>query len=91
MLTPFVNRAQQDYENDSSEASNGYHKKTAPVGRNERTKNNTASAISPVSKLQHNFEMYEEKSAEWQNFTGFLAALGGCCLTKEKEMNDNLW
>ncbi|RUS29150.1 hypothetical protein BC938DRAFT_480989 [Jimgerdemannia flammicorona] len=23
----------------------------------------------------------EEKSSEWQNYTGFLAALGGCCLT----------
>lgn len=34
--------------------------------------------------------MYEEKSTEWQNFTGFLAALGGCCLTKEKEMNENV-
>lgn len=39
-----------------------------------------------ISKPQ--IENYEEKSLEWHNFTGFLAALGGCCLTRDKEMDE---
>ncbi|RCI02984.1 Ras GTPase activating protein ira2, partial [Rhizopus stolonifer] len=47
------------------------------------------SSASIISKPQPDPEIYEEKSTEWQNFTGFLAALGGCCLTREREMNDS--
>lgn len=41
-------------------------------------KNRSTTIIKP----QHNLDHYEEKAVEWQNFTGFLAALGGCCLVE---------
>ncbi|KAI8053543.1 hypothetical protein BDF21DRAFT_441145 [Thamnidium elegans] len=51
-------------------------KKLPTVARND--KNRPATIIKP----QHNLDHYEEKAVEWQNFTGFLAALGGCCLVE---------
>lgn len=56
--------------------------KKLPIPRsNDKLKpGNTNSLIVPTSKTQYSLEMYEEKAIEWQNFTGFLAALGGCCL-----------
>jgi neurofibromin 1 len=32
-------------------------------------------------------EKREERSVEWQNYTGFLAALGGCCLAQDFEFD----
>jgi neurofibromin 1 len=46
---------------------------------------NTNSVIIPT---KFSVEVYEEKAIEWQNFTGFLAALGGCCL-QNAESNVN--
>lgn len=48
-------------------------------GRNEKTK--TMFRNSKMSDL------LEEKSMEWQNYTGFLAALGGCCLANRFDAN----
>lgn len=56
----------------------------------EKTRNvNTSSTLmTNATKLQQNLDMYEDKAIEWQNFTGFLAALGGCCLD---EIDPGIW
>ncbi|KAI9486703.1 MAG: hypothetical protein EXX96DRAFT_550220 [Benjaminiella poitrasii] len=38
------------------------------------------STISGITKFKRNSEKNEDRVTEWQNLTGFLAALGGCCL-----------
>ncbi|KAI9259080.1 hypothetical protein BY458DRAFT_479034 [Sporodiniella umbellata] len=88
MLTPFVNRISEENETDPSESPTMYHRRALPVGKSDKSKSSTTSAASIISKPQPDPEIYEEKSTEWQNFTGFLAALGGCCLTREREIND---
>jgi neurofibromin 1 len=47
---------------------------------------NTSSTLINVNKTQQNQDLYEEKAIEWQNYTGFLAALGGCCLADFNSM-----
>ncbi|KAI8643392.1 hypothetical protein BD408DRAFT_414835 [Parasitella parasitica] len=67
--------------------SNGNLKKL-PLPRNgggnpekTRSMNTPSSALMNNSvKSQQSLDMYEDRASEWQNFTGFLAALGGCCL-----------
>lgn len=44
-------------------------------------------AIRPVAPSTARGDIDEEKSSEWQNYTGFLAALGGCCLTSSSVPN----
>ncbi|KAI8076544.1 uncharacterized protein B0P05DRAFT_546306 [Gilbertella persicaria] len=39
------------------------------------------STLVSVPKSQQSLDFCEEKAIEWQNYTGFLAALGSCCLT----------
>ncbi|KAI9256885.1 hypothetical protein BY458DRAFT_441589 [Sporodiniella umbellata] len=85
LLTPLVNK-QEENEETTIEA-NISNKKLLLVGKPDRTK--TSNVPSPtISRPQQNVENYEEKSLEWQNFTGFLAALGGCCLTRDREMEE---
>lgn len=47
-----------------------------------RSEKNRAPPIPVVIKPHQTIDHYEEKAVEWQNFTGFLAALGGCCLVE---------
>ncbi|KAL7332161.1 hypothetical protein PS15p_204242 [Mucor circinelloides] len=55
----------------------------------EKARANTSSALMTNSaKLQQHLDMYEDKAIEWQNFTGFLAALGGCCLD---DIDPGMW
>jgi neurofibromin 1 len=56
----------------------------------EKTRNlNTSSTLmTNTTKSQQNLDTYEDKAIEWQNFTGFLAALGGCCLD---EIDPGIW
>ncbi|KAI8394136.1 uncharacterized protein BYT42DRAFT_553510 [Radiomyces spectabilis] len=35
-------------------------------------------------------DIHEEKQTEWQNYTGFLAALGGCCLASQEDKEDGI-
>ena len=63
----------------STTATSLANNKKAPL-MNGRTieKNRSNTIIKP----QQNLDLYEVKAIEWQNFTGFLAALGGCCLAE---------
>ncbi|KAG1224074.1 hypothetical protein G6F35_004251 [Rhizopus arrhizus] len=88
MLTPFVNKVQEDNEENINEGVNGSNKKFPLVGKNDKLKNNIAPMTLVSSKSQQNQDNYEERSVEWHNFTGFLAALGGCCLTRERELDE---
>jgi hypothetical protein len=65
----------------NSISSSGSGKK-APLTRNgdKLRTTNTSSTLINTNKTQQNTDLYEEKAIEWQNYTGFLAALGGCCL-----------
>jgi neurofibromin 1 len=57
-------------------STNGSSKK-AVLGRHDKVRGGTSNkAVAPVSRLQ----VDEEKQTLWQNYAGFLAALGGCCL-----------
>lgn len=60
----------------STNSSNGKKLPLAGRGVNDKVKS------SIVIKPQKNLDMYEEKAIEWQNITGFLASLGGCCLVE---------
>ncbi|KAI7872193.1 hypothetical protein BDF14DRAFT_1757760 [Spinellus fusiger] len=50
---------------------------------NERKNSNSIRSNTTINMvlLQGSMEPEYDKSAEWQNYTGFLAALGGCCLS----------
>ncbi|RCI07246.1 Ras GTPase activating protein ira2 [Rhizopus stolonifer] len=83
LLTPLVNRQEESEENLNE--INGSNKKLPLVGKVDKTRIGVIPSPT-ISKPQ--IENYEEKSLEWHNFTGFLAALGGCCLTRDKEMDE---
>lgn len=64
-----------------SSPNNTVNKKIPLPRSGDKSKpSNTNSIIINPTKAQPTMESYEEKAIEWQNFTGFLAALGGCCL-----------
>ncbi|KAI8974377.1 hypothetical protein BDB01DRAFT_807208 [Pilobolus umbonatus] len=50
-------------------------KKSMLTGRTEKVR-------TTIIKAPRSLESFEEVAAEWQNYTGFLAALGGCCLVE---------
>ena len=58
-------------------------------GNPKKPKQRTVQPVQPVSKpvgpTMNRIEMDDEKQMLWQNYTGFLAALGGCCLASETE------
>lgn len=56
----------------------------------DKARANTASTLmnNTTTKLQQHLDIYEDKAIEWQNFTGFLAALGGCCLD---DIDPGMW
>ncbi|CEP19674.1 hypothetical protein [Parasitella parasitica] len=74
--------------NSSSNVNSNGNLKKLPLPRSggsnpEKTKsvNTPSSALMNSSvKSQQSLDLYEDRASEWQNFTGFLAALGGCCL-----------
>lgn len=62
-------------------SSNNSSKKTPLSRSNEKIRaTSTGSTLMNTSKTQQNLDLYEERAIEWQNYTGFLAAMGGCCL-----------
>ncbi|KAF7721136.1 Ras GTPase activating protein ira2, partial [Apophysomyces ossiformis] len=77
-LTPVVSRFAEETFEDGNESARRH-----TSGRNVRT----PIGRSPSSPQGH-IEMDDEKATEWQNYTGFLAALGGCCLTADIENMD---
>lgn len=60
----------------TSVANSTSNKKVPTPTRNDKTRPAT------IIKTQPNLDIYEDKAVEWKNFTGFLAALGGCCLVQ---------
>lgn len=83
MLTQVIHRFGEDvlddgnaYSTTMATSTNGSSKK-AVLGRHDKVRGGTSNkAVAPVSRLQ----VDEEKQTLWQNYAGFLAALGGCCL-----------
>ncbi|KAI9489055.1 hypothetical protein BDB00DRAFT_771458 [Zychaea mexicana] len=61
-------------------------------GNLKKPKQRTTQTVQPVPKPAapaiNRLEMDDEKQMLWQNYTGFLAALGGCCLASEAENNN---
>lgn len=53
-----------------------------------RNVNSPSGMMGNNTKSQQSMDSYEDKAIEWQNFTGFLAALGGCCLD---EVDPGMW
>ncbi|KAI7858100.1 hypothetical protein BDC45DRAFT_434174 [Circinella umbellata] len=56
-----------------------------PKKPKQRTVQPAPSVSKPTSSNMNRIEMDDEKQMLWQNYTGFLAALGGCCLASETE------
>lgn len=65
--------------NTSINSSNNSNSKKIPLANGRNADKNRPNTII---KPQQNLDLYEEKAIEWQNYTGFLAALGGCCLVE---------
>ncbi|KAI8335906.1 hypothetical protein BC941DRAFT_429713 [Chlamydoabsidia padenii] len=57
--------------------------KKAVLGRHDKLRGVTSKPVVPVSRL----EVDEEKQTLWQNYAGFLAALGGCCLKANRDVS----
>ncbi|KAI9269931.1 hypothetical protein BY458DRAFT_182532 [Sporodiniella umbellata] len=100
-LTPAVIRYGMDTLPDTSDISTIFSstmtsKKIGAIVKHDKlrastiksTGSFTSTSISspiPVSRV----EIDDEKQAEWQNYTGFLAALGGCRLSMDSD-NESL-
>ncbi|KAI8085069.1 uncharacterized protein BX664DRAFT_266338 [Halteromyces radiatus] len=78
MLTQVIYRFGEDVFDDSNSdpTTAGGSNKKAVLGRHDKVRATASKSAAPVSRL----EVDEEKQTLWQNYTGFLAALGGCCL-----------
>ncbi|KAI8363872.1 hypothetical protein EDC96DRAFT_558843 [Choanephora cucurbitarum] len=75
--------------NTNSTSLNNSNSKKLPLARtggDKMTRNGSSNSTLVISspKPQPSPEFFEEKAAEWQNYTGFLAALGGCCLLESR-------
>lgn len=56
----------------------GKSKLSAPT-----TASTSSASMKPITPTINRIEFDDEKQTLWQNYTGFLAALGGCCLTSD--------
>lgn len=101
ILTQVVIRYGMDTLNDLSDTSTIYStstsvKKIGGLVRHDKLRvsavkvsGNSMSATLPSPVPVGRVEIDDEKQTEWQNYTGFLAALGGCRLTADIE-NDSI-
>jgi neurofibromin 1 len=79
---------QQQLQQQQQQQINSPVKKIGGLVRHERLRNSTVKAAPvPVARI----ETDDEKQTEWQNYTGFLAALGGSRLMNDldDDMSDD--
>ncbi|ORZ22469.1 hypothetical protein BCR42DRAFT_406243 [Absidia repens] len=90
MLTQVIYRFGEDVIDDGNDYTGASSTTTsttasgsrkAVLGRHDKVRGVTSKSVAPVSRL----EMDEEKQTLWQNYAGFLAALGGCCLKANRD------
>ncbi|KAG0184581.1 Ras GTPase activating protein ira2 [Apophysomyces sp. BC1034] len=86
-LTPAVNRfAEENSYNNTSTSLEDSNDSTRRYGAGRQVRTPISRSLSSP---QGHIEMDDEKATEWQNYTGFLAALGGCCLAADADNNNN--
>ncbi|RCH89739.1 Ras GTPase activating protein ira2, partial [Rhizopus stolonifer] len=75
--------SKDDYQDSNMNASNNSSKRGPPAWtdklRNPASSNRQTHNFSAVNRTETN-NLDDDKSSEWQNYAGFLAALGGICL-----------
>ncbi|CAO3611756.1 unnamed protein product [Cunninghamella echinulata] len=79
------NNSNNNNNNNSNNSDQQSSIKKVSPNRHEKLRSPTTKPLVPIGRL----EVDEEKQALWQNYTGFLAALGGCCLKSDKNTSHN--
>ncbi|KAI8142067.1 hypothetical protein BJV82DRAFT_159057 [Fennellomyces sp. T-0311] len=83
VLTQMVGRLGEDLTVDDS--TTDLTTSTSTKKPKARTTATTQPLPKPPAQTINRIELDDEKQTLWQNYTGFLAALGGCCLASETE------
>lgn len=92
VLTPIVSRFGMDSLRDSNDmlvntvSSASSVKKIGGLVRHDKSRSSSVRTLAPIPVGR--IETDDEKQTEWQNFTGFLAALGGSQLASETNEDD---
>ncbi|KAG1177602.1 hypothetical protein G6F70_005649 [Rhizopus microsporus] len=77
LMTPLIVRPPEESRDDTSEVN---RKGTGWQDKLRNTSSRHTGSTSTVTTTNRIERLDEERAAEWQNYAGFLAALGGVCL-----------
>ncbi|KAI8975307.1 hypothetical protein BDF20DRAFT_914255 [Mycotypha africana] len=94
-MTPTIMKPNEELKDDNQEnnIANTLNTKRSGQAWHDKLRNpassinRQAAPINPPSRMLETNNFDDDKSSEWQNYTGFLAALGGICLMADTTTN----
>lgn len=82
-MTPLIARTPDDSKDDSSFFDSNNKKGGGSTWHDKLRNTSSRQLITPTSSSTRLDMIDDDRSSEWQNYAGFLAALGGVCLMTE--------
>ncbi|KAI8647143.1 hypothetical protein BD408DRAFT_358792 [Parasitella parasitica] len=87
LMTPLVVRTPDDSKDDGSFFESNNKKHGGSTWHDKLRNTSSRQLMAPTSSSTRLDMIDDDRSSEWQNYAGFLAALGGVCLMTESSVS----